>query len=157
MPDLSPERDKLISSVLRGLYYEVTEQAVYRWWEPGTTMERPDPEAWAREELDGFTEIPLSDVILLADSIWPHWRGFTRGNPIATAATEQALSDRLAQPEAERYHELLYAVQTKHPGETRHETALRYIREAEERHWSGQAAFCIDPTPAPPGPTTEEE
>ena len=29
------------------------------------------------------------------------------------------------------YHELLYAVQSVHKGESRHETALRYIREAE--------------------------
>ncbi len=29
------------------------------------------------------------------------------------------------------YHELLYAVATKHPGETRHQTALRYIRQTE--------------------------
>lgn len=34
---------------------------------------------------------------------------------------------------ADKYNELLYAVATKHPGETRHETALRYIREAEKR------------------------
>jgi hypothetical protein len=32
----------------------------------------------------------------------------------------------------EPYWELLYAVESKHPGETRHETALRYIRQAEE-------------------------
>ena len=30
-----------------------------------------------------------------------------------------------------RYNELLLAVSNKHPGETRHETALRYIRECE--------------------------
>lgn len=36
------------------------------------------------------------------------------------------------------YHELLYAVGNHYPGESRHETALRYIRRAEER--SGQAA-----------------
>lgn len=29
------------------------------------------------------------------------------------------------------YYQLLYAVQSKHEGETRHETALRYIRERE--------------------------
>ena len=29
------------------------------------------------------------------------------------------------------YHELLYAVAKKHPGETRHQTALRYIQQAE--------------------------
>lgn len=32
---------------------------------------------------------------------------------------------------ADKYHELLWAVARKFPGETRHETALRYIREAE--------------------------
>lgn len=32
----------------------------------------------------------------------------------------------------ERYLELLYAVERKHPGESRHKTALRYIRQAEQ-------------------------
>ena len=31
-----------------------------------------------------------------------------------------------------KYHELVFAVSRKHDGETRHDTALRYIREAEE-------------------------
>ena len=39
-----------------------------------------------------------------------------------------------------RYHELLYAVAIKHEGETRHETALRYIRE-RENHTEGP---CVD-------------
>lgn len=30
-----------------------------------------------------------------------------------------------------KYYELLYAVASKYPNETRHETALRYIRERE--------------------------
>lgn len=30
-----------------------------------------------------------------------------------------------------KYNELLFAVARKHPGESRHETALRYIRNAE--------------------------
>jgi hypothetical protein len=33
---------------------------------------------------------------------------------------------------ATKYPELIYAVGKKYPGETRHETALRYIRRAEE-------------------------
>lgn len=33
---------------------------------------------------------------------------------------------------SEKYHELILAVGNKHPNETRHETALRYIRQAEE-------------------------
>ena len=37
-----------------------------------------------------------------------------------------------AVPETEaKYAELLYAVESKWPGESRHETALRYIRERE--------------------------
>lgn len=38
---------------------------------------------------------------------------------------------------ADRYNELLYAVGKKTEGETRHETALRYIRQAEESHIGG--------------------
>ncbi len=41
---------------------------------------------------------------------------------------------REAKIKAESLHnELLYAVERVWPGETRHETALRYIREAEAR------------------------
>jgi len=46
-------------------------------------------------------------------------------------------SELTSQPErplADRYNELLYAVAKKFPGESRHETALRYIRQAEEIH-----------------------
>ena len=32
-----------------------------------------------------------------------------------------------------KYNELIYAVQKKYPNETRHETALRYIQEAESK------------------------
>lgn len=32
----------------------------------------------------------------------------------------------------EKYHELIMAVGNKYPGETRHQTALRYIKQAEE-------------------------
>lgn len=37
------------------------------------------------------------------------------------------------------YEELLYQVATKHPGESRHETAKRYIRNAENRPDSTEA------------------
>lgn len=40
------------------------------------------------------------------------------------------------------YDELIMEVATKHPGESRHETALRYIRSAENRssHCEAQSA-----------------
>lgn len=33
----------------------------------------------------------------------------------------------------EKYFELLYSVETKYPSESRHQTALRYIRRGEAR------------------------
>lgn len=47
--------------------------------------------------------------------------------------TNNILDIRLMYEELSRkYQELLYQVSIKHPGETRHETALRYIRQAEK-------------------------
>ena len=37
------------------------------------------------------------------------------------------------------YNELIYAVGMKHQGESRHQTALRYIREHENRNSGGPA------------------
>lgn len=42
-----------------------------------------------------------------------------------------------ADPFASKYHELLLAVERKFPGESRHATALRYIREAERQDSNG--------------------
>lgn len=39
-----------------------------------------------------------------------------------------------------RYEELIFAVCRKYPGESRHETALRYIREREDAPCSGPYA-----------------
>lgn len=44
------------------------------------------------------------------------------------------------------YHELLFAVANKHPGETRHETALRYIRQAENPGTAQMQAQQAKPT-----------
>ena len=41
----------------------------------------------------------------------------------------------------EAYNELLYSVSTKYPDESRHETALRYIRQAEQRTDTACAAL----------------
>jgi hypothetical protein len=38
---------------------------------------------------------------------------------------------------SEQYHELIMAVERKFPGESRHETAVRYIREREARATAG--------------------
>jgi hypothetical protein len=46
--------------------------------------------------------------------------------------------DRMTYAElSEQYHELIMAVERKFPGESRHETAVRYIREREARATAG--------------------
>lgn len=51
---------------------------------------------------------------------------------------------KLLEPDiARKYNELLYAVAKKYPGETRHETALRYIREREQPfEYNGVGGTC---------------
>ena len=49
--------------------------------------------------------------------------------PASAQATAKVLA--AAKETQEKYNELLYGVSIKHPNETRHETALRYIRQAE--------------------------
>lgn len=55
-----------------------------------------------------------------------------------TALRQAAAQARELETVKAQYHELLFHVGTKHPNESRHETALRYIRQAEQSH--GEAA-----------------
>jgi len=64
--------------------------------------------------------------------------------------TEEEVNARLNGWEAvkareEAYQELIYAVETKHESETRHQTALRYIREAELHPLSGPFVVASEP------------
>jgi len=43
------------------------------------------------------------------------------------------------------YNELLYAVARKHPNETRHQTALRYIQQAERGDGGSGAKEALSP------------
>ena len=56
----------------------------------------------------------------------------------------QSEIDRLAAI-TDKYGELIYAVGMKHPGETRHETALRYIMQAEAPSVGASAAEAAPP------------
>ena len=61
-----------------------------------------------------------------------------------------AAIEALATPKADvdhSYGQLLYAVARKFPGESRHETALRYIREAEARATEPGQAKSAAPVP----------
>ena len=54
---------------------------------------------------------------------------------VAEAQADAAELERLR----EKYNELIFAVGMKYPGETRHETAMRYIKKAEEPAATAQA------------------
>lgn len=58
------------------------------------------------------------------------------------------------------YYELLYAVERKFPDETRHQTALRYIQEAENQPISMPSQDKVThwmPLPPPPETTEDKE
>jgi len=59
------------------------------------------------------------------------------------ATYEKGFKDGAAQPAQELYNELLLAVGNKYPNETRHQTALRYIQQAENCDTGYQAAAAI--------------
>uniref|UniRef100_A0A6H1ZG30 Uncharacterized protein n=1 Tax=viral metagenome TaxID=1070528 RepID=A0A6H1ZG30_9ZZZZ len=59
-----------------------------------------------------------------------------------------SLIDRMPEPKTEdKYMELIMAVENKYPGESRHQTALRYIKEAESRSSHTCKALGIKATP----------
>lgn len=67
--------------------------------------------------------------------IWEHegtwYLGLPNQLPISFASRETIEWVAKLYLTTERYQELIMAVGNKHEGETRHETALRYILEAE--------------------------
>lgn len=69
-------------------------------------------------------------------------RLFGGGSPYRGTAGSVGAVNRVPCEVSLKYNELLYAVARKFPGESRHETALRYIREAEQRALSGAVSVA---------------
>lgn len=68
------------------------------------------------------------------------------------ALVAQPAGAQAGQTEHDAYMELIYAVARKFPGETRHETALRYILNAENSSNKGcEAAANVSPPDSPRG------
>ena len=89
--------------------------------------------AAAQEEIKTVTEQKnrmwfemqtAQDQLAKAEQLWQVAKGRCDGLEEKLAKAEQRVSE---------YNKLIYAVQTKNPDETRHQTALRYIRNAENR------------------------
>lgn len=59
---------------------------------------------------------------------------YPNGTNVGLGMVERETAD---ERDSRLYHELLYVVSRKFVGETRHQTALRYLREAEARPSNG--------------------
>lgn len=75
-------------------------------------------------------------------SIFSEWRKRRAYRKFWRGLEQDGIADKIAacsvprEDVASLYYELLFAVASKFPGETRHQTALRYIRQAEACHGS---------------------
>jgi|ERR1700741_373172 len=104
---------------------------------PDVATELPEPAA-TFGHVKGTSEMPFTkESFSIAKEHTPALGGTVK------LYTEDQLRAALAShnKDAELYKELLYAVARKFPGETRHQTALKYIQEAE-RIPSGDAAMA---------------
>ena len=77
-------------------------------------------EQWVWEQRQRLLELPEADQRLILQMLRE-----------AMSFADRQREERVADVE-QKYMELIYAVGMKHEGETRHETALRYIREREK-------------------------
>ena len=73
------------------------------------------------------------------------------GAKVEEKANPEPAQAQVSDPFADKYHELLLAVAKKFPGESRHETALRYIREREAASNSGSDKDARLSAPLPDG------
>lgn len=75
---------------------------------------------WQLKNLDSFSKSLASELISIVEEL---------RNQISKMDTLIHQNDI-----QKKYNELLYAVHSKHPGESRHETALRCIRNSEKNN-----------------------
>ena len=98
----------------------------------GTTLEQAKEMISTNQ--DHVVVVPLLDELRLEAALVPNRRG--RLYALAADEIERLRAPtQSAEPSTDErvdlYCELLYAVGNKYPGETRHQTALRYIQQAE--------------------------
>ena len=104
------------------------EETIQRLMEPDKHGKKGEP---VRGTLADFFGHPVQRTL---DALWK----FAEGTALAARDNKDHYDSavaRIAEVEAQ-YGELIYAVSTKYPDETRHHTALRYIQQAENREAS---------------------
>lgn len=74
---------------------------------------------------------PEIRIQTLGDGTPAEWEAAAKIRAIEAWNTRAADNSDAAPSVADLYNELLYAVEKKYPGESRHDTALRHIRDRE--------------------------
>ena len=91
-------------------------------------LSRQLQEAWAENALLTFAnETLIANAENMVDQLHRVARERDNERKLRLEADDRLLTDGTP------YHKLIYAVATKYPNETRHETALRYIMERENQ------------------------
>ena len=102
-------------------------------------------EAMDRVNREIMVQEKFVEMLYAADSKHPHEQELEYLRTLRTALEQMnrtvsdtdVLADKVALAQLiakdKLYHELIMAVETKYPNESRHATAWRYIREREER------------------------
>ena len=106
-------------------------KAITRWWEIEHLAEKLDVKVYF--DLNGFS-VCLDGVRVVNEK----WTLDQAHDFLEAQLTRQRKLWNLKEPPGEELNTLLMAVEKKFPGESRFQTALRYIREAEERAKHGQ-------------------
>ena len=119
-----------------GFTFEARFTGEYDLWVNHKTMQK------LRRYVDGrewLSDLTTGEYALVQDT--PNVAGQGAAKPYPAPAGSASLVSQPPRDVSELYHELLYAVERCFPGESRHETALRYIRETERR--VGEAGSCM--------------
>ncbi len=109
---------------------------------PLESLASPAGTAVRSESTDQGSTADMSERCTCGGKIAPYWEFHKPECPIRRHLKHTPTAP---DPFADKYHELLLAVGNKYPGESRHATALRYIRQAE----AGNSECKSDPRPAP--------
>lgn len=92
------------------------------------------PKAWWVERLkqqEALTDAAKAEIEAMKFDIGEYQASLTAESNARIAAEAELADCRVAAGVDEAYQELIYAVGNKYPDESRHETALRYIKAAE--------------------------
>lgn len=144
----SPEASAMLDSLLAEYNWPANTknaaragwEAANRWLAASPSASQPEPKkdcpyclgSGVSQVLENGRHVDSRCSCLASASLTP---------PAPEASEAKAMAESFA-----RYCELLYAVHRKFPGESRHETALRYIREAEASASDSQASANADRT-----------